>query len=51
MHALEAWRVKTKTCDWLGSDTEAVDGKAVRWEGNLEGGGALKAANHMKRII
>lgn len=51
LHALEAWRVKTKTCDWLGSDTEAVDGKAVRWEGNLEGGGVLKAANHMKRII
>lgn len=48
---LRLGELKQRRATGLGSDTQAVDGKEVRWEGNLEGGGVLKAANHMKRII
>lgn len=48
---LRLGELKQRRVTGHGSDTEAVDGKAVRWEGNLEGGGVLKAANHMRRII
>jgi len=36
---LRLGELKQRRATGFGSDTQAVDGKEVRWEGNLEGEG------------